>query len=300
MAVSIVMGTPGSGKTHFIKTHFHNYIHLSVGEYQNKLKESLGNPTSLESGQYKELLKKANEQIKEDMLRLIAEGKDVVMEHTLYKAKRRIVYIEAFKAITDEPIDIYVMQPSDKRLMENIKLKDGMGENDFRRIKNEAESIEFTNTAEGFSKIYSVIDGEIKERIDAYDEKLVAKAKEELRIEELKEKEAKEKLEHKKFWHYCEVCGKKQLLTSEEAYNAGWDYPPTIGMFGVLSPRTCGKCGMVDTVYWKLVTGGINQDKLTDEQIETIERIKGEPFNLLSSYEEIAGAANIEMTETNH
>ena len=79
MALNIVMGTPGSGKTHFIKTHFHNYIHLSVGEHKKKLIESLGNPTSIESGQYEKLLKKANKQIKVDMLKLITEGNGVVM-----------------------------------------------------------------------------------------------------------------------------------------------------------------------------------------------------------------------------
>jgi len=33
----------------------------------------------------------------------------------------------------------------------------------------------------------------------------------------------------RKFWHYCEVCGKKAYLTAEEAYGLGWDYPPENG-----------------------------------------------------------------------
>ena len=45
--------------------------------------------------------------------------------------------------------------------------------------------------------------------------------------------------------HICEVCGKVEILTSKQAFDAGYDYPgegaiyPT-SIFGVLSPRTCG------------------------------------------------------------
>ena len=33
----------------------------------------------------------------------------------------------------------------------------------------------------------------------------------------------------KKLMHICEVCGKTEILTSEESFNAGWDYPPRMG-----------------------------------------------------------------------
>lgn len=88
-----------------------------------------------------------------------------------------------------------------------------------------------------------------------------------------------------KFLHICEVCDRTEVLSPDEAFNAGWDYPPRIGKFGVLSPKTCGSCSMIDTVYWKLVTGEINANNLTDKQMKTIERIKGEPFSLIPSGE---------------
>lgn len=28
-----------------------------------------------------------------------------------------------------------------------------------------------------------------------------------------------------KLIHICEVCGKKEILTPEEAFEQGWDYP---------------------------------------------------------------------------
>lgn len=39
-----------------------------------------------------------------------------------------------------------------------------------------------------------------------------------------------------KYKHICEVCGRCEILTPEEAFQAGWDYPPRMGFFGVLSP----------------------------------------------------------------
>lgn len=33
----------------------------------------------------------------------------------------------------------------------------------------------------------------------------------------------------RKLIHICEVCGKTEILTPEEAFNDGWDYPPRMG-----------------------------------------------------------------------
>lgn len=88
-------------------------------------------------------------------------------------------------------------------------------------------------------------------------------------------------LQHR-FSHVCEVCGKTELLTPEEAFEQGWDYPPRMGTFGVLSPRTCGSCAMVDTLYWKLVTGELSTQNLDERQRETLLRIQGEPESLFS------------------
>ena len=52
----------------------------------------------------------------------------------------------------------------------------------------------------------------------------------------------------RKLIHICEVCGKTELLTPEEAFNEGWDYPPRMGGFGIVGPRTCGDCPINLTV----------------------------------------------------
>ena len=84
-----------------------------------------------------------------------------------------------------------------------------------------------------------------------------------------------------KYKHICEVCGRSEILTPEEAFQAGWDYPPRMGFFGVLSPRTCPDCFLMDTVWAALVLKGMGPDDLTDAQRETLLRIVNEPDSVM-------------------
>lgn len=81
--------------------------------------------------------------------------------------------------------------------------------------------------------------------------------------------------------HMCEVCGKDENLSPAAAFDAGWDYPPRMGAFGVLSPRTCGNCGIQDTVWWALMSEGKSVSGLTSKQLEVVRRIQGEPLTIL-------------------
>ena len=85
--------------------------------------------------------------------------------------------------------------------------------------------------------------------------------------------------------HICEVCGRSEILTPEEAFQAGWDYPPRMGFFGVLSPRTCPDCSLMDTVWAALVLKGMGPDDLTDAQKETLLRIVNEPDSVMPEEE---------------
>ncbi len=69
-------------------------------------------------------------------------------------------------------------------------------------------------------------------------------------------------------------------MTPEDAYKSGWDYPPFMGGYGVVSPRTCPNCPLVKTVWAALTIDKKSYAELTDEQKETIERIQGEPDNM--------------------
>lgn len=78
------------------------------------------------------------------------------------------------------------------------------------------------------------------------------------------------------FDHICEVCGKTESLTSGEAYSSGWDYPPQMGRWGAVSPRTCGLCAMDATVWWALMADHKRVSDLTAEQLATVARIRDE------------------------
>lgn len=70
----------------------------------------------------------------------------------------------------------------------------------------------------------------------------------------------------------CEVCGKVEELTEFDAFHAGWDYPPFMGTFGVVSSRTCGSCPIQQTAYWAVLTG-TPPSALSPQHILTINRI---------------------------
>lgn len=70
----------------------------------------------------------------------------------------------------------------------------------------------------------------------------------------------------------CESCGRVDNLTEAVAYDSGWDYPPFIGIWGILSPRTCPDCTIETTAYWAVLT----RQELTDQHKRTIERVLGE------------------------
>ncbi len=90
----------------------------------------------------------------------------------------------------------------------------------------------------------------------------------------------------KKLIHICEVCGKRELLMPEEGFQAGWDYPPYMYPFGVVSPRTCPSCTIGKTAWWAIAANHKHFDELTQGQQETILRIHGEPESLLPSESE--------------
>ncbi len=80
--------------------------------------------------------------------------------------------------------------------------------------------------------------------------------------------------------HVCEVCDLTEVMTPEQAFEQGWDYPPRLGAFGVLSPRTCGGCAITDTLWWKVAMENYSAETLTDRDKRTRSRIQQEPDSL--------------------
>lgn len=86
---------------------------------------------------------------------------------------------------------------------------------------------------------------------------------------------------HWRLRHICEVCGRAEILTPVEAYEAGWDYPPKQGRFGVISPRTCPSCPNTATVWWAVAMDGLREDMLSDQQRAVVARILAEPGSIM-------------------
>lgn len=80
--------------------------------------------------------------------------------------------------------------------------------------------------------------------------------------------------------YICESCGRTEIFEDpEEAFDEGWDYPPKMGKFGKISPRTCGNCGIENTLYWKLITNSIiSSDKATANGEKLQKNSSGEPI----------------------
>lgn len=84
-----------------------------------------------------------------------------------------------------------------------------------------------------------------------------------------------------KFIHICEKCEKEQILTPQEGFELGWDYPPKMYAFKVISPRTCGYCGIEGTVWWDICMEYKKFEELSEEQHKTMARILREPESII-------------------
>ncbi|RZS62249.1 hypothetical protein [Xylanimonas ulmi] len=82
--------------------------------------------------------------------------------------------------------------------------------------------------------------------------------------------------------HICESCGRTEVLDEEQAHSDGWDYPPRMGTFGVISPRTCPNCAIDTTVWWAIAVEHTTAANLTDHQRAVVERILCEPATILA------------------
>lgn len=294
--VIFVIGVVATGKSHFIQQQFRGkeVTVFDIYDYQQRAYDEAGFGERIPLGLQFQCLMQANQKMLDDIIdNLMRNDRDVVVEQTFYKAKRRIAYIEKIRQKKDVRIEFYVMQPDDLQWESNLKerkLKEGL-----QYYKNDAKKLEFPNPAEGMDAVYGVTDGKISLRMDSPKPEIVEQAREELAQEaermqgenerKQKRKELLESMKTRPFWHYCEVCGKKEFITAKDAFDSGWDYPPDIGQFGLLGPRTCGGCQLEDTLFWKVNENErlpiVMESELTRDELVTWRRIRREPESLL-------------------
>lgn len=140
MKITFVMGIPGSGKSHYIREHYPDRVVYDLYTYQEK-KKYLSVQEVMES----------YEELKEDIVEALKRGEDIVIEHTLLRAIRRAPYIEAIREVTDDPIDIVVLNPPIDVIKERQKERKIYISKD--NIKSNLEVLEIPTTDEGFEKV---------------------------------------------------------------------------------------------------------------------------------------------------
>lgn len=141
MAIKIVMGPSCTGKSTFIKETFPNATVIDLFDFQ---KDFMSVDEVMQS--YIDC--------RDALVNAIKENKDVVLEHTLLKAKRRPMYINAIKEVTDEPINVYVLIP-DKE--DYLKFAEKRNCNMSKEIIDMMfETLETPTIEEGFNNIYII------------------------------------------------------------------------------------------------------------------------------------------------
>lgn len=215
MKVSFVIGANATGKTYFINRKFagQGMEVLNIYDFQQKAYDEAGFGKMIPLGAEYRCLLRANEMHLNAIIEVLQQGRDVVVEQTFYKAKRRITYIDAIREAvdTDLKIEVYVMCPNDERWAENLRIRDFKGSLRAHKVHVEKE-FEFPNPIEGFDAIYEVRDDKVSLRMDLPKSEILAQARKELSEEsqqiqkEDEEKRKREELlksmESRPFWHY--------------------------------------------------------------------------------------------------
>lgn len=180
--VTFVIGATASGKTTFIKNHFSSNadtLILNVYDYQQKAYNEAGFKRLIPYQEQFKCLYKANEKLLADIIDNLKNRKNVIVEQTFYRAKRRIRYIDAIKEeVKDVQVEVYVMCPSDL-ILEKYVSKRQLAHS-FSQLKSNAQQIEFPNPSEGFDNIYEVADNVIKLRMSEPNPEIVENARAEL------------------------------------------------------------------------------------------------------------------------
>ena len=109
MRIIFVMGPSCAGKSYYIKNNLKDFVKVDLYDFQE------GIPSTPEA------ILQSYEDCKERLIEEIKKGNDVVLEHTLLKAIRREVYINAVKEVTDTPIEAVWIFPDCRTLRRNAE-----------------------------------------------------------------------------------------------------------------------------------------------------------------------------------
>ena len=105
--IIFVIGPAASGKSTFIKNNYPDAVVVDLFKFQQ-------NRNIFYS------IWDTYVDCKEDLINKVKEfgnEKDIVLEHTLLLSKRRGMYIDAVREVSNQPIDIYLIKPSEEEFI---------------------------------------------------------------------------------------------------------------------------------------------------------------------------------------
>ena len=142
MSVIIVMGPPASGKSTFVKENFKDKEVIDLFDFQEHIL-----PTYESVWQsYVDCAEYLKEKIK--------EGKDIVLEHTLLKRKRREWYISQIREVTDDDIIICCILPTINEYYQRCKKRNQPITKS--TAKSMLDELEVPTKDEGYKSVYII------------------------------------------------------------------------------------------------------------------------------------------------
>jgi len=136
--VVFVLGIAGSGKSTFIEENYKNWNVVNVKDEQDKY-------VFLD---YDNIMQSYID-TRDKLIKVIKNGENVVLEHTLLRAERREMYISAVKAL-GVPIEVFYLNKSLETLLANNEKRNTLDKN---YTESSLKYQEIPTLSEGFSKI---------------------------------------------------------------------------------------------------------------------------------------------------
>lgn len=144
MSIIFVIGPAASGKSTYIKENFPDYKVVDIYDFQKNQLVSTVESTWISYHKAKDALIKA-----------LKEYDNVVLEHTLLRAERRPMYIDAVREVTKEPIDVIVFNLPASTIAERRIERSPMINYDtaLNYAEMELDLLEIPTKEEGFNNI---------------------------------------------------------------------------------------------------------------------------------------------------
>jgi len=151
--IIFVFGMPRSGKTTYIKEHFPDFKHIDVFRFQKDL------PPGCSQEEREVQMMTEYEACKQALIDAIKTNENVVLEHTLLKAIRRTMYIEAVRDSTDQKIIAYVFNPDIETILRINGKEDSS--NARERVEQEKSILEIPVAGDDFTEVHIITEPEL-------------------------------------------------------------------------------------------------------------------------------------------